>query len=389
MSDAIYRQLNETDYVRYAQIEGHAFNFKPSPSLTPEEWASMRGLFVGGEMVALLGTLALRMHTGGGEVACLGLGGVATPPEQRRRGHVASLLRSVCDEWRANGTYWCMLHPFKESFYHRFGWTVAMERRVYSGAPALLSSFRESGGAFVLVTPDAHEEINAVYTRAFRGRWGPTERDSERWRRLMSGRARPRYSYIWRDDAGKARAYLIYTLNETPNGLVMDCSEIGAVDSHARSQLFAFMANHDSQCAEVRFPAPADAPVNLLMPDPLRCEVQPWSMLRPLDIVGALNGYPAPRGVEGRCTLAVHDDWLAYNQGTFALEIADGTTTCTPTSGDADITVDVRVLTQLMTRYLRPRTAAAFGMLDVHSRPALSLLDRFFAGLMPFNSDSF
>src|SRR6266511_3879857 len=125
------------------------------------------------------------------------------------------------------------------------------------------------------------------------------------------------------------------------------------------------------------------------MPEPLACEVRPHFMLRLVDVAAALEAYRPPADCAGRLTIAVADDWLAHNQGVFELEIAGGAARCRalPGGADADLACDVRALAQLYSRYVRPRTAAAFGMLSVRSRPALALADRFFAGLAPFCSD--
>jgi predicted acetyltransferase len=114
-------------------------------------------------------------------------------------------------------------------------------------------------------------------------------------------------------------------------------------------------------------------------------------MLRLLDVAAALGAYRFPSDCAGQLTLAVSDGWLADNQGVFELDVAGGVAACRrlPDGAAADLACDVRVLTQLYTRYLRPRSAAAFGLLEARDRAVLALAERLFAGLAPFSSDHF
>lgn len=392
-----YQPIPESYYDTYIRTGAHAFVSDPQDT---RRWIAerqigdmLRGLFVDGRLVAQLMLLPLEVGAGRGSLACGGLAGVATPPEERRKGYVARLLRETCGELRANGTSLCMLFPFKASFYGRYGWTTCMERRRYSGAPELFASFRRRlHGRFAPAGMEAVDDFQKIYTGALRGRFGPIVRTPAWWEKevLTAGR-KPRYNYIWRDESGAPRSYVCYSLEQRPAGTTMVCREIVALDPEARAQLFGFIANHDDQCKDVVFHAPADAPVNMLMPDPLTCEVEPYFMLRLVDVATALASLRYPGDLRGRLTIAVADDWLAHNRGTWALEVADGMATCArlPNDAEADLACDVRVLAQIFTRYLAPRTAAAFGMLHVNNQPALALLNQMFAGLAPFSSDFF
>lgn len=391
-----YQPVPESQYDAFIRTEAHAFVANPEDArrwLAERHIGDMRGLFVDGKLVAQLMLLPLEVGAGRGTMACGGLGGVATPPEERRNGYVARLLRETCDELRERGMAVCMLFPFKTSFYGRYGWAPAMERRRYHGAPELFMPFRKHlHGRFEQAGMDALADFQKIYTGALRGRFGPVVRTPAWWEKeVLTAGKKPRYNYIWRDDTGAARAYICYSWEQHGGERTLSCREIVALDPEARAQLFGFIANHDAQCKNVEFRAPADAPVNLLMPDPLECEVEPYFMLRLVDVGMALAAQRYPGDLRGRLTIAVADDWLDHNHGVFALEVGDGGAACArlPDDTEVDLACDVRVLTQIFTRYLRPRTAAAFGMLRVNNQPALALFNQMFAGLAPFSSDFF
>lgn len=389
-----YRPLAVADLEAYAWLERYAFSSNPDPAaLAQGRLGQLRGLFDGGRLAAQLELLPLRLQTGLGEIAAGGIGSVASAPETRRRGYVEALLRHAVDELRATGAPLCILYPFKRSFYGRYGWATFFERRLYSGPPSLFAHLRPAPGAFVPAGPAQIDELDRIYRGALRGRFGTIVRDAAWWERevLHDWERRPRHAYIWRDEHGAGRSYTVFRLESEGGGRRFEAREMVALDPVARAQLFVFVAGHQDQVASVRFHAPADAPVNLLFPDPLECAVQPHFMLRLLDVPAALEGYTFPREVAGRLTLAVTDSWIAENQCVFALTFEGGRCHVARLADGSppDLHCDVRVLTQIYSRYVRPRTAAAFGLLAAPSREALTLAERAFAGLAPFSSDYF
>ncbi len=391
-----YRPLSEGDLEQFIALEQYAFpaNYASYVSTTAatNRLARLRGVFAGDTLAAQLEILPLRVQAGAGDVPVAGIAGIASAPQLRRRGHVALLLRHLADELRAGGVPLAILYPFKPSFYRRYGWAIFFERRKYSGPPERFASFRAAPGAWQQAGDAQIEEFDRIYRGALRGRFGPIVRNADWWRNLVLNlHGQPRQSYIWRDERGQGRSYLIYHLRNDDGGRCMEFRELVALDPTARAQLFHFIAGHQDHVQHVRFRAPADAPVNLLFPDPLECSVEPDFMLRLLDVPAALEAYPFAPEAKGRLTLAVNDDWIAENDAVFALEFATGRCQVTrlPPGAPADLRCEVGTLAQIYSRYLRPRTAAAFGVLEAHRREALNLAEQAFAGLAPFSSDFF
>ena len=396
MPTITYQPLAEVDRALFITNEAHAFINELSDAeywLTQGPIGDLRGLYANGQLVSQMVIFPFTVMAGGVELPLGGVASVSTPPQHRRQGYVERMLRAACDEMRERGMALSMLHPFKTSFYARFGWAACQERRLYSGAPDLFRSFLgQQQGQFVAAGADDIAELNAIYSGALRGRFGPLVRNEEWWRKdVLVANKKPRYAYIWRDDTGEGRAYIVYQFEKRPVGPTMVIRDIVALDPLARAQLFALIANHDSQADEVRFYAPTDAPVNLLLPNPLRCETEPYMMLRLLDVAKALADYRYPRDVVGALTLAVEDSWIESNRGVYQIEVADRAAQVTrlPDSAAADVHCDVRVLAQLYSRYGRPRTAAAFGMLKAREKQPLALLEAMFTGLAPFTPDFF
>lgn len=396
MPKITYAPIDEADRAHFTVNEAHAFI---NELVDVEYWLTqgptgdLRGLYDDGQLVSQMAIFSFTVMTGSVDMPLGGVASVATPPEYRRRGYVEQMLRAACDEMRERGMALCMLHPFKTSFYGHFGWAACQERRLYSGAPDLFRSFLgQQQGQFVAAGVADIAELNAIYSGALRGRFGPLVRNEEWWQKdVLINNKKPRYAFIWRDEHGQGRSYIVYHFEKRPHGTTMVIRDIVALDPLARAQLFALIANHDSQVSEVRFFAPTDAPVNLMLPNPLHCEAQPYMMLRLLDVAQALADYRYPHAATGTVTLAIHDRWIERNEGVYQIEVANGAAQVTrlPDGSEADLSCDIAVLAQLYSRYLRPRTAAAFGMLHAPNRAALSLLDAMFAGLAPFTPDFF
>ncbi|GAB4196192.1 MAG: GNAT family N-acetyltransferase [Roseiflexaceae bacterium] len=397
MTDLNYRAIPETDLEQYIRVDTKSFTQTPQEArdwLDQPRERELRALYRGDQIVTQTTLFPLKLSTGAAELPFCGLAGAATPPEERRQGHVVRLLREVCDELVARGTPLCMLYPFKTSFYGQYGWATVAERRLYSGAPQLFSPFRsQRRGRWEQAGHEAIPVLDQMYRAAMRGRFGPFVRSEDWWRTdVFNGSpAVERFGYIWRDEQGSPRAYLLYRLGDVGDTNTLICREIVALDPDAYVQVFAFLAQHEGQVKAVSFRAPSDVPINLLMPNPLGCELELQSMLRLLDVAAVLSGYGYPPDARGRLAIAVADAWLAHNQGVFELEVGDGVAQCLrlPDGAPPDLSCDVRALTQIVSRYVHPRTAAAFGLLTVHSQPALALAETFFAGFAPFASDSF
>ncbi len=398
MTEPIYRPLEEADRERAISLDAFSFNLPRATIgdwLTAERLANFRGLFVDGRLAAHLEIRPLHVSTGSSELPAGGFGSVAVAPEYRGQGYAAHLLQAACLELRERGLPLALLYPARVSFYRRYGWAVVVERKIYSGSPANFSTFTPISGGWQPCGEEAIPELQAVYRGALRGRFGPFARDARWWREQVLhefGQEEPAHAFIWRDEQGQARTYLIFRFTSgSRRERRMICRETVALDPPARSQIFHFMAGLANQCGEVLFRAPADAPVNLLMPDPLRCEVEPYLMLRIVDVPAALQSLEVPAAGAGSYTLAIHDAWLAPQPVVYRIEAAAGRlqVTLLPPDTTADLACAERVLAQILSRSLRPRTAAAFGLLEVHERAALKLFDRQFLGLMPFNSDFF
>jgi predicted acetyltransferase len=398
-SEPIYQPIPASDYAQMATYVQQAFGDAPATALRwlnrPDRPTEPRGLYIDGYLVSQLELYPFEISTGRTTLQSAGVGALLTPPHERRRGHVRRLLRELCHELYERQIPLTLLGPFKESFYRQYGWIVHGERRKYRGAPQRFSPFRaQQQGQFTPAGIDQIAELDAIYRSALRGRFGVIQRTHPWWRdHVLSDFywQHTQHAYIWRDAHGKGRSYLIYRIVREGNERVLRVRDIVALDPEARAQLFVFLANHEDQVDMVEFFAPADAPLGVIFPDPLDCHIDTLDMLRIVDLVRLLSSYGYPKECQGRLTIAVRDHWLPHNHGVFALEVQGGVGHVQRLADDqqADLACDQAVLAVMISRFLRPRSAAAFGMLEVANRAALDLAEQLFAGLSPYTSDWF
>jgi predicted acetyltransferase len=387
-----FRPLLDAEFDDYYALDAYCF---------PEQYhrdrydqrmiAELRRLEIDGRAVAQLQIMPFELESGRSILQVGAIGGLGVAAEARNRGHADTLLRAACAEMVERGMALTLLHAFSFPFYFRKGWAISGERRIVSAAPQQLRGVGTPGGAFYPAGPDDIAELDRIYRAALRGRYGPLRRDEWWWRNDVLRRwdGNPYHARIWRDDAGNSRAYLIYRFDYGGEKPKMVCRDIVALDAVARAQLFLFMADHFAQVEVVEFPTPIDAPLNAFLPDPPAAAVKPAFLQRVLSVEALFAQYAVPADVQGTLTIAVSDDWWPAVAGSYRVEFAAGRCHAQRSDAAADLHCTSGVLSQLLSRFVRPRSAQAFGMLTVTNRAALALLESATAGLPPFCSDYF
>ena len=292
-----------------------------------------------------------------------GLASVATPPEYRRRGHVRQLLARSLAEYRDHDVRVSVLWPFRYRFYRQYGWDTANRIVTHECDPELLSFATDALDGtdtaanrtdFLRLEADEYDRLEAVYA-AHADRYGlALERDADWWRhRVFGGSDRDPFVYACERD-GEIRGYLVYTVDEAGGERTMAVSELVYADHDALVALLAFCHRHESQVQRVSLRVPSTVPVRDIArdPDEIDTTVADGPMVRVVDVAAALSALSYPDR-DASLTIAVEDPLVDWNEGTFALEVGDGTASCertgaTPESTDADVRLEIGALSQLV-----------------------------------------
>jgi predicted acetyltransferase len=384
----IYRPVPDERIDDFQAI--HQYAFSPAePSETVEsvenlpkraEAGARRGLFDGEDLLCTGTHHWFTTTVRGGEHPLAGLAGVATPPENRRQGLVARLLRESLAEYRERDYYLSALWPFEYAFYRRYGWAQAGTTAIYECDPeALVFAARTDGGEFRRLSADDFAAMDPVLAAAGEGASLWMRRSEEWWHnRVFTGREDDPYVYGVEHD-GDLRGYVVYDI-ETDGGRTMQVNECNALDHEAFMDLLRFLFYHDSQVERVRIRGRSDWSLFDLADDPraIDCELTPGGMVRIVDVERALSALDYPADAEGRVVLSVSDPTAAWNDDAFALAVRDGRATCSRVDESPDARIAITTLSQLFVGHFSVKRARVAGDLTVESSDAAARLDAMF-----------
>ncbi|WP_409292066.1 enhanced intracellular survival protein Eis [Peribacillus sp. SCS-37] len=197
------------------------------------------GIFALDELAAKMHLRSFEIWLQGNKVKMGGIASVATYPEHRRTGMVDALLKKGLQEMKENGQVISYLHPFKISFYRRYGWEIfsdvkkveipAQELKPLSAVPGSIKRF-EKGGL------SAAGRIYEKYALKF---GGMLVRSREWWEKSVLGN----YTMaIYYDSESEPQGYAIYKAG----GRHLEVNEWVNLNHEARQGLWNFFCQHDS-----------------------------------------------------------------------------------------------------------------------------------------------
>lgn len=347
-----------------------------------------------GTVVSVGGALRRRMGLPGGtDAPVAAVTAVGTAPDQRRRGGLRTLMRSLLDDARSAGEPLAILWASEAVIYGRFGFAVAAYRhRVW--APGRLA-FRPGVAVDdrpIRLVSDAGipAAVPALHQAASGGPGWIT---------------RPPESFTWwlddeeahGPDAGRMRwamhpvGYAAFrpVREPGPRGPQTEVRvvELVAAEAAARLALWRFLLDLDL-ITRVAYPnTPLDDALPLAIADPraltLHRDDQLW--VRLVDLPAALTA----RRYAGPCdvVLEVRDTFCPANAGRWRLHVPatgqPGTPAVAhvePSTADPALTCDITDLAAAYLGSVRLTSLAAAGRLVVHDPRALTAACRAFAG---------
>jgi len=359
-----YRAVPDAHRTAYRTILQYAFDAESGPELDEEprerpENFHPRGLYAvdaaddepsADDLRTVCGRIDFGVRLRGDRHPLGGVSAVASPPESRRQGHVATMLDELLAELREEGVYLSALWPFEHAFYRRFGWALAHQFVRTTIDPADLDSVAaDPAGRFRRLNPDDWDAMADVLDAAATHPLG-LERPESWWRcRTFRGWERDPYVYGWERD-GRLRGYVVYRVDAEGGDETLSVSELTAADYAARTQLYRFLRDHDSQVDRVRFSEPVRADLLETLRDPRSAQIdlEPGAMVRLVDVRAALRSLAFPPEAELSLVLDVSDDRCPWNDRTVKLRVTDGRASCERTDDEPEAHLDVGALSQLV-----------------------------------------
>lgn len=285
----------------------------------------IRGLDVGGRLVAAAAWYPFPAWIGGARVATGALAGVVSAPEGRRRGHVRTLVATGLAEQRAEGVGWSGEHPFDPRFYDAFGY-----RTVPSSCWLDLPFDRLPGRAADVAFGEvdrASPEVRAI-RRAFAERHSFTlDRDEpagfEPGDEGLPGRW-PGVFEAPEDDATIASAYLCdggYAIVATEgfgHDGVLHVADAAWRDAQARRRVLAMLRAWDGQVGRVRIELPTHDPL-ARRDGPLFARHRTPLQMRIVDVTSALAPLRVAASRAATVVLDLSDRLAPWNEGRWRL----------------------------------------------------------------------
>ena len=326
---------------------------------------------------------------GGGTVTTAGLTLVAVHPGHRRRGLMRAMMTDHFTRSLARGEVISTLFASEGGIYSRFGYGMATHGvRLELGRG---TGLREVEGADALtVTIDSSdiarhgEVLRAVQARMDRPGTATTLSDESVADIFLdpeshrAGHEQRRIAVV--TDGDSPVAYALFHRAYRDSGPQVMVRAWGAVHARASRRLWSVMTDLDLMGATHADRFGHDDPLIYLLKDPTVAKMSAadnlW--LRILDLPAALTA----RGWSADCdvTVAVKDDQLADNAGTWRITAVDGTARVTRTADSANVSLTIE---DLSTVYLGGPTLTALArasLVTEHRVGAVDELSRALAG---------
>lgn len=382
----------DDDEVRaHRRLADYAFSDAP-PIHTDIEYARWQGVEnlrvakLDGRVVGGLGIVPMGQWFGGKSVPAAGINAVVVSPEVRSRGVASSLMIHALRTIHDSAMPLSILYPATQPVYRRVGYEQAGIAMDYSQPlRGLVPLTRE-----LHLRPVGDEDwqtVRSLYDERARRSQGNLDRHEHFWTRRTTSRDTPVNAYLVEPD-GRAEGYIIYIQGRRGNGKSLILHDLVALTAQAYREIVSFLAQHRSVVSNVSWMGPPNDPLLNHIPNQEYSVpyYEQW-MLRIVDVKGALEARGYPKTLRGRVEFSVRDDVLDWNNGSYVVEVSDGTARVIPGNG-ASPTIDVRGLAPLYTGYLSAADVVCAGFAS-ELTPKLGALGQLFAGAIPWMADGF
>ncbi len=324
------------------EVEALLHPVPPAEPALPHEQIPQKtwGAFEDGALFTSVGVTPYTVRFAGRQVLMGGVGGVATLPAYRRKGGVRACMQAALQDMFEEGFLFSALYPFSSAYYTQFGYEKGAPRLLWTLPLAKLKPSSAPGKVRQLLPGSDLAPLTCVYERFFAG--FNLSSVSRKYRpdldiaKLFNKQS---YIFVYENTAGDPRGFMI----TSRDGRVMDCErnfckegDFLFLDAEAFLALTGFVksaysANYDS----LRFSLPASLGLDSLVTESrgTGCSRNWEEMLRVVNVEKVLS--MARCQGEGSIILAVEDNMLPQNNGSWRISFAPGTENQVEKTADA------------------------------------------------------
>lgn len=356
--------LKENHFMEAIALSEYAFQYKVPEADIPKRMEQVKkhsilGIFEDEQLAAKLHLIPLEVHTGEQKWKMGGIAGVATYPEHRRKGYVKDLMKQALEQMKEEGYLVSMLHPFKISFYRKYGWELLTNRVKCTLAKTDLVMQEHVPGSVKRAIKNHHyQELNEIYTQFATRFSGMLVRELSWWENICDGES----TAIYYNDNQQAIGYILYSVKDSK----MKVEEFVALTSEARKGLWNFICQHDSMLDQVEIILEEKDPLLFSLQEPnVKAEVAPYFMVRIVDVEKFLKQYAFQRS-DKAVVLQLSDPYASWNEKTFSLKNGEVKVVSDKNLIDdiSIIKLDINALSAILFGYKRPMELYQLELLD-------------------------
>lgn len=341
------------------------------------------GSFQDGELAAVATMLELETYIGGTTATIGGLAGVTTAPNQRRRGHVAGLLRAWFRRLHDKGIGLSGDFPFDPPFYARYGYQTIINYGKFDMPIERLPSGSHDAVEIGPARFDEVKAIHAAYARRFSLALTRADTTREYWQVVTAP--------FWRDEPYNVYlmdgAYVVIAIDDSeegPNFPKVFVRDYAYSSPRGRASLLAFLADLAGQVVRVRIHLAHGDPLLAMWSSSYTTETHSYQV-RVVDLAVALAPLRSER--ETSFTLRLRDRDCPWNDGLFAVELTREGSVVTRLPGDPGVVeprgphvaMGIAEFAALLFGATEPASALATGLAEGDSQPLVDL-SRLLAG---------
>lgn len=345
--------------------------------------------FDGDRMVATFSTIPFTMRAYGKAVSMGGISAVGTIPEYRRRGLLRRIMTRALETMHEAKQPVAALWASQAAIYQRYEFAMTTALRHYRIDTVDIGFFDGDTGSCNVERhgiESCFDSIKRIYIQFVNDRICYLHRAGALWQLQVLNEVEadgPVMVAIAANETGEHVGYLIYTMrggriNHPARGQELKIRDMAWLTPDAYRSLWRFIASHDLVGAVTWNNAPVDDPAPEIFTEPRLLETRDTEgcWFRIVDLAGALGA----RGYSNSGNLVIsvpHDELAPWNQGTWELQVEEGSATVTPTSRTPDIVTSIKALTSLYTGFRTAKQLAAWGLITGEAQ-AISAADGIF-----------
>lgn len=318
-----------------------------------EGFATTLGAFQSGDLIGYVDYDPIPILVANTTVAGAVAANMAVDPAWRHRRIATRLMNAQLAQLRDHGIALVTGSAAHVPFMRNLGWEFASTVLRYELAAGDLADQLQhapaSGTAEPLRASDL-PDIRTIYDQCVRGRFGSFARTTAWWQlRLLTDpkRHHPCDLTGWKSTEDRIEGYAV--IEEHPH--VTRVVELHALTRDAYLGLLRHLARSRDATTTLRWSAPADDPLPLLVGDPYRLKprLEPDKMFRAVQVDVILTAVLGARCDNTALTVAVTDDSAPWNTRTWQVAAgAYGRATATPVDATAETTLTVGTLIALI-----------------------------------------